>query len=226
MNLPVSALGAFCPLFAALILVHKEEKPDGVRRLLRRVFDYSRIKKKLWYIPIIFLMPVIILLSYREMRLSGMSLPKPQIPFASIPVLFIVFFIAAIGEETGWTGYVTEPLLGKWSALKTGIIMGILWAVWHFIPFIQTHHSITWVLWQCFTTILLRIIIVWLYSNTGKSLFAAVVFHDMINVSDTLFPNNGSHYDPAVTGVFLLITVVIITFLWGSKTLSRFRYAR
>lgn len=30
-----------------------------------------------------------------------------------------------------------------------------------------------------------------------------VVFHAMSNVSYTLFPDNGSHYDPAVTAVVI-----------------------
>src|SRR5215217_2585319 len=42
MNLPVSALQAFCPLIAALILVYREDKLGGVRRLLKRVFDYRK----------------------------------------------------------------------------------------------------------------------------------------------------------------------------------------
>ncbi len=54
---------------------------------------------------------------------------------------------------------------------------------------------------------------------------AAVLFHDMINVSDSLFPNEGSHYNPAVTGPILGIVALIVTFLWGPKTLARYRYA-
>ena len=59
-NLPVSALMFVCPLIAAVILVYREEKLGGIRRLLKRVFDYKRIKQKLWYVPIIFLMPSIL----------------------------------------------------------------------------------------------------------------------------------------------------------------------
>ena len=225
MSLPISALGAFCPLIAAMILVHREDKQGGIRKLLKRVFDYKRIKRKIWYIPIIFLMPVIMLLSYWAMRLLGRTLPEPHIPFMTIPILFVMFFAAAVGEEAGWMGYAVGPMLGRWSALKTGIILGISWAIWHLIPFIQTHRSAAWIAWQCGVTVLLRILIVWLYNNAGKSVFAAALFHTMINISDTLFPNNGSHYDPAITVVFLAIMVVAVTFLWGSKTLARYRYA-
>jgi hypothetical protein len=71
-----------------------------------------------------------------------------------------------------------------------------------------------------------RVIIVWLYNNTGKSVLVTILFHDMLNVSEFLFPNYGSHYDPAITGILIIITAVIVTFFWGAKTLAHFRYAR
>jgi CAAX protease family protein len=178
-------------------------------------------------VPIIFLLPLIYLLSYGVMRLLGLPLPEePYIPFLTIPILFVAFFIGAVGEEVGWMGYVVDPLQERWSALNTSLILGSVWAIWHVVPYIQAHHTPTWIAWQCFTTVALRILIVWLYNNTGKSLFAAILFHDMINVCDFSFPNYGSYYDPAITGPIIAITAVIVTFLWGPKTLARYRYVR
>ena len=226
MNLPVSALMFPCPLIAALILVYREERLGGVRRLLQRVFDYKRIKPKLWYVPIIFLLPIIYLLSYGIMRLMGRPLPELHIPFLTIPILFIVFFIAAVDEEAGWMGYVVDPMQDRWSALKTGIVLGSVWGILHVVPDIQAHHGLAWIAWQHGVyAVALRILIVWFYNNTGKSVFAAILVHDTDNVSWSLFPNYGSHYDPAVTGAITAIAAVIVTFLWGAKTLARYRYA-
>jgi uncharacterized protein len=47
----------------------------------------------------------------------------------------------------------------------------------------------------------------------------------MNNLSYALFPNYGSHWNPAVTGVITSIAAVIVTFLWGSRTFARYRYA-
>jgi membrane protease YdiL (CAAX protease family) len=223
-NLPVSALQFVCPLIAALILVSREEPPGGVKRLLKRVFDLKRIKHKIWYVPIIFLMPLIMVLSYGVMLLLGRPLPEPSIPVLMIPILFVVFFLPAACEEVGWTGYITDPMQARWSALTTGLILGSVWAIWHVIPELQANTP-AWVAGQFFSTIGLRILIVWLYNNTGESVFAAILFHDMVNVSEFSFPNYGSHYDPVIAGALIAITVVIVTFLWGSKTLARYRYA-
>ena len=61
----------------------------------------------------------------------------------------------------------------------------------------------------------------WLFENTGKSVFVAVLFHAMINVSWVLFPNSGSYYDPFVRFVILTLAVGMILFLWGPATLAR-----
>ena len=42
----------FVPLIAALILVHREEGRGGVRGLVKRTFDYRRIRHRRWYVPI------------------------------------------------------------------------------------------------------------------------------------------------------------------------------
>ena len=214
------------PLMAALILVYRDEGGGAVRRLLSRVFDQWRIRKKIWYGPIIFLMPAIFLLTYGVMRLMGLQFPdEPYTPFLLIPLLFVLFFIFAVGEEVGWTGYVTDPMQDRWNALTTGIILGLVTTIWHFVPLIQMGRTPTWIAWWALGSLSIRILTVWLYNNTGRSLFAAIVFHAMNNLSYALFPNYGSHWNPAITGVITSIAAVIVTFLWGSRTLARYRYA-
>ena len=221
---PISAsVGA--PLMAALILVYRVEGGGGVRRLLRRVVDQWRIRDRLWYGPIIFLMPVIFLLTYGVVRLMGLPLPnEPYFPFLLTPLLFALFLIFGIGEEVGWTGYATDPLQDRWSALITSIVLGLVTALWHVVPLIQMGRPLIWIAWWALGSISIRILTVWLYNNTGRSLFAVIVFHAMFNVSFALFPNYGSHWDPAVAGVITAFVAVIVTFLWGPRTLARYRY--
>jgi hypothetical protein len=105
--------------------------------------------------------------------------------------------------------------------------MGSVWGLWHVVGwYFQAHHTLTWTAGQFLSTVALRVIIVWLYINTGRSVLAAALFHDMMNVSEFLFPNYGSHYDPVITGAITAIVAAVVTFLWGPETLARFRYAR
>lgn len=64
---------------------------------------------------------------------------------------------------------------------------------------------------------------VWLYNNTGKSVFGAALFHAMVNVSWLLFPSYGSHFDPRVTGLIVSVAAAIVAVVWGPRTLARYR---
>lgn len=225
-NLPFSSLAVFNPIIAALILTYREDRFDGVKKLLNRSFDYTRIREKTWYVPIFLLMPIIMILAYVLMHLMGVSIPDQQFPVLLVPVFFLMFFIAALSEEVGWQGYAIDPLQDRWNALGASIILGIVWAIWHIVPFIQAHHTPIWIASQCMGMVVTRILIVWLYNNTGKSVFSAILFHAMTNVSMFLFPNYGSSYDPFIAGIIMAVTAAIVIFLWGPLTLARYRYAR
>jgi len=110
-NLPVTDIGAvFAPTIAASILVHREEKLAGVKNLLKRAFDYRRIKQKIWYLPIIFLPPILYVLTYWVMRLIGLPPPAEWYNPLLIPIVFVFFFIGAAGEELGYMGYAIDPM--------------------------------------------------------------------------------------------------------------------
>jgi hypothetical protein len=80
-SLPISALTAFCPMMAALILTYRENGSSGAKELLKRSFDYKRIRRKIWYVPIFFLMPVIMALGYGWMKVMRVSIPDFQFRF-------------------------------------------------------------------------------------------------------------------------------------------------
>ncbi len=220
-GLPVSSLMAFCPLVAASILVYRADKTAGMTELLKRSFDYRRIRAKVWYVPTVLLMPGIAVLAYGLMRLVRLPLPTPHFPGAAALVMFLAFFIAALGEEVGWSGYAIDPLQDRWNALQASILLGLVWATWHIVPFVQADRSPTWIAWQCLTLLASRVLLVWLYNNTRKSVFAAALCHAMVNVSWQLFPNHGSHYDPRITGLITALAAVIVIVVWGPRTLTR-----
>jgi membrane protease YdiL (CAAX protease family) len=206
---------------AASILVYRENGVTGVMKLLKRSFDFKRVKAKIWYAPTFLLMPAIMILSFMVMRLTGSQLPSPQFSFATPFILFVVFFIAAIGEELGWSGYAIDPLQDRFGALGGALVLGVVWAVWHFIPLLSVKRSTEWIAWWLFGTLALRVIITWLYNNTGRSVFIAVIFHAMFNVTWQLFPINGSYYDPRVTSLITAVVAVFIVIVWGPGTMVR-----
>lgn len=220
-GLPVSALMVVCPVLAGGILVYRENRGAGVSALLKRSFDYRRIKAKVWYLPIVLLMPGVMVLAYGLMRMLGLPLPAPEFPVLAALVMFPVVFAAALGEELGWSGYATDPLQERWDALQAGVLLGLVWALWHLVSLTQAGRAPEWIVWWCLGTVGLRVLTVWIYNNTGKSVFAAALFHAMCNTSRILFPNQGSHYDPRIIGPIVAFAAAVVTVVWGPRTLAR-----
>jgi membrane protease YdiL (CAAX protease family) len=217
-GLPISSLMTFCPLVAALVLSFRENKTGGMKELMKRTFEYRRIRPKVWYAPIVLLMPGVMALSYGLMRLP---FPSLQVPGPAAPVMFLAFFVAAAGEEVGWSGYAIDRMQGRWSALQAGILLGLVWAAWHIVPFVQAHRSPAWIAWQCLCLVASRVLITWIYNNTGRSVSATILHHVLINVVSVFFPTIGLQYDPRTTGLIITVAAAVVTVVWGPRTLTR-----
>ncbi len=45
-----------------------------------------------------------------------------------------VAVVAGIVEELGWTGFAVPTLRRRYGPVATGLIVGVLWGAWHFLP--------------------------------------------------------------------------------------------
>jgi membrane protease YdiL (CAAX protease family) len=113
----------------------------------------------------------------------------------------------------------------RWGALTAALALGVIWQLWHIIPHMQQGHPAAWIWWQSVYSVALRVLMVWIYNNTGRSVLAAILVHATDTVSVGLFPNFGSHYDPFVTSLIAWPIAAIVIFVWGSRTLSRYSVA-
>ncbi|MFT3947770.1 MAG: CPBP family intramembrane metalloprotease [Agriterribacter sp.] len=211
-KLPISALMFICPAFALLLFDKASFKENFVN-----IFDFKKINNVVWVLAAILLLPVLMFSTFLVMKFAGVFLPGFELNLSDTVILFTLFFIASALEELGWTGYLTRQLLTNTTILKTGIFIGLLWATWHIIPYFQNEKSFSWIFWQCVSTILLRILMVWLFVSSGTSLFLVILFHTMINMVEFLFPDMGSHYDPFYFSIVLLPFTVTILFLTNKK---------
>lgn len=224
MGVLVSLLVVFVPMVTALILTFRENGRDGAKKLMKRSFDYKKIPGKKWYAPILFLMPVVYLAVLLILGFLGDIPTESVAPLGVAPVLLIFFFVLAIGEEIGWIGYVYEPMEKRWNAFRASIILGIFWASWHVpIYMFVGGQTLLWTTGQFLFLIGLRILLSWIYTNTGKSLFAAILFHAASNVPMTVLPAFTSPLGTVMAAVMVIITIVIITRVWDLQTLTRLR---
>jgi membrane protease YdiL (CAAX protease family) len=155
------------------------------------------------------------------MREWNLPLPAPELSPLRIVILLVVFFIAALGEELGWSGYAIDPMQHLLSALRASLVLGAVWAAWHIIAMVQAGQSAASIAWGCLDMVGTRIIMVWIYNNTGRSVFAVALYHTVANVTTkSLFPG-GSYDAEPIMSITIAITASIIAVAWGPRTLTR-----
>lgn len=211
-------LGALAPIGAALNLTFREDGKVGVKKLLKRSFDLNRITNKKWFIPIILLMPLIFTIAYAILVLTGQSIPASQFPLLAAPFIFLLYFIMGLGEEVGWMGYVFDPLQDKLGIFKATMVLGTIWAIWHIPFYIFIVGDLIPCLLLLFCLFGTRIILVWLYNNTNHSVFGAICFHAMYNVSISVSPNYSFNSGITLTCISILIAAAIIAITGSIRT--------
>jgi hypothetical protein len=73
-----------------------------------------------------------------------------------------------------------------------------------------------------------RVLVVWIYNNTGQSVFAAALFHALTNLSwiGPFLDFGPTGYPLAAQRISALILAgmaVLVGVAWGPRTLARFR---
>lgn len=220
--LSVASLMVVAPSMAAVVLTARDSGRDGVVSMLRRVADPRLPRGIRWYLPVVVLMPVAILVQVALLQASGRSVPGFEVAMPVLLADLAVFWLAATMEEVGWTAYLTDRLLTRWSMLGSAFIVGLVWALWH-IPamlLMPTAPAWSWIALQCAVLVAMRIIMLWVYEGSGRSLFAVITLHAVSNVSMmTLFPVYGSAYDPAMALIVLssIAAVVMVPSVLGRR---------
>jgi uncharacterized protein len=167
------------------------------------------------YLAALLIMPIVCVGEHGGvLRFTGTLPLNLQIGSGEALFYSLIFFVGAIGEELGWQGYAYPALRTRRSALEAAVLLGVVRALWHVIPFVQLGRSAGWIFWHCLSTVGLGVIIVWLFVNADDSVFIAVLFHAMINVAWALFPNAGSHDDPFIAFAILMLATGLIIALW------------
>jgi hypothetical protein len=65
-----------------------------------------------------------------------------------------------------------------------------------------------------------RVLMVWLYNNTGKSVFTVALYHASANVSTkTIFPG-GSYHAERIISLILVVAAGLVALVWGPRTLT------
>lgn len=139
-----------------------------------------------WYSIAILTAPVLILAilsllsTLKSTFIPGIFLSRDK---ASLIVLgFFGGLAAGICEELGWTGFVVPRMRKRYGLITTGVIVGLLWGLWHLPIFLPGDPSgevpsALYLAIILFTQLpAYRVLMVWLYDRTA-SLFLTLLMH-------------------------------------------------
>lgn len=196
-------LGAFGPFFAALITTAIFEGRAGFSMLFRNLIIW-RVGIQ-WYLFVLFWPAFISLMKTGIAILLGSAAPDfSQPPFLELYPLppellnatpFIVFlpFVflqqmilgSAMGEELGWRGYALPRLQHRQSSVRSSLLLGLLWGVWHLPLWLTEGHAAQDIFlgWSLLGLIATTILFTWVFNNTLGSLLLALLFHTSIAVT-------------------------------------------
>jgi uncharacterized protein len=215
-------LASWAPLIAAFAVTAISAGKPGIKALWGRFWNRSLSFK--WLVVALLTLPVVYIAGNILSRVrDGIAYPFFALPNPAWKVLTTfayAFFANGILEEFGWRGFVLPRFQAKWNALTSSIILGVIWASWHygqwFVPDNPRQQNI-WV----FTLIIVfqAILMTWIFNNTKGSVLAAALFHGMINTPVIWCCGASMWYYPlALAGA-----VLVVVLFFGPKSLIRRR---
>jgi membrane protease YdiL (CAAX protease family) len=217
LNIPITdIITAFTPLITSLILVYIEFGKNGIKNIMKRIFNYKNMGIKM--LIIIIAIPVVIFtIIYTSLSMFYKNyLPKYyETSVVMLPFLLLFFLLGAIGEETGYMGFEYELLEKKYGIIKTALLIGIMWAVWHYPSMLKQGRDLKFFIWGTLGTISYRIIYVILFKKTENNLFVCILSHTLYNFFRSIFPNDEVK-NPLIQlpeihySVIIIVTMIII----------------
>jgi membrane protease YdiL (CAAX protease family) len=190
-------VATFAPTASAFIVTGLTEGKVGVVRLLRR---YVRWRVGiLWYLFILVGIPIIVLLGAIVVPGAvGYFNPVVGPLLAAYPLAFVAtFFLGGpLGEEPGWRGFALPRLQSRMGPLRGSVILGVLWALWHFPLFwsgVWTPLSIPNMIMFIVMITALTIIMSWVFNHARGSILITMLMHASFNtfankIAGPLFP--------------------------------------
>ena len=104
---------------------------------------------------------------------------NPNNTWQIFAVLFAVSLIVPIFEEGGWRAFAIPHLQEKYSALVSGLIIGVIWSVWHLPSFFTVgsdHYGMPF-LWFLMVIVSISVLMVWIMNHTNQSVLMTILFH-------------------------------------------------
>lgn len=213
------------PSITSILLTGLTSGRKGFRELGSRLFKW-RVSLS-WYAVALLTAPlstaaVVLILSF----FSSEFVPSIFISDDKIPLLLmgiIAGLMVGFFEELGWTGFAILWMRLRHGLLATGLIVGILWGLWHFLLFWEGDSfsgalPLSLLLARLFSWLpAYRILMIWVYDHT-ESLLVVILMHTSLVGTLMII-------DPVLSGAslvtFILVRAAVLWVIAGMVIVAR-----
>lgn len=207
----------FGPFISAIVATLLFRGKSDLKALFRKVIEW-RVSYK-WYLIALFLPSLLHWLGLSIWSyFSGTSIVWPDAGayLSSWFQIMIVATLYYISEELGWRGFLQPRFLSFKNVLKSTLIFGLIWSVWHYPIWITSTWlssgswgiAIIMVLSNTLFAMSLTFFITWIFKNTNGSILLAMIFHGAGQAS--LIKIYALAGDSAVTEPYFIITLATV----------------
>ena len=206
------------PSIASIVLTGFASGKAGLRALFSRLLRWR--VGACWYAVALLTAPLLVMAILLPLSLTSPAFLPGIITTDDrlgliLSGLVVGLFFGGLLEELGWTGFAVPTLRQHYGTFGTGIIVGIPWGVWHFLPTFWASGdsagqlSLSLLLPPCLFYVgvlpVYRVLMVWVHDRTGESLFVTMLMHASLTANTLFF------LAPSVIGVSLMIHYLILT---------------
>jgi len=199
---PLFILAVYSPGLASVVLVLRHYGIKGLASFFRRLTLWRM--SLAWWLFLILGIPVIF---YAGAALKGtVGDTFPFSPWTQVfPALAFALFLGPI-EEFGWRGLALPLFQRRFNPFWAGLILGIIWAVWHIPAFLLSGAPQS--AWSFpaffFGVVVLSVILTPMFNDARGSLLIAVLYHFQLN--NPIWPDA----QPWDTLLFAIAAVIIV----------------
>lgn len=218
-NFILYGIEAMTPTLSALIVTAILGGNGMIRVFLKKCY-FDNIK--IHYIVLALILPLVVLTITKLTSLIFVNV-TPFITSISVKKLIIVMW-ALIAEEIGWRGFLQEKLDKHFGYLTTPIILGCIWALWHYHFFLLETMSAPLILFVL-GCIAESFSYYWITKKSKGNVIPASVWHFTGNLWINIFlinpeNNKGSIVPYLLFVVYSTIMAVCIT-IWGISSIKK-----
>jgi membrane protease YdiL (CAAX protease family) len=217
----------YTPAAAALLVAWLSDGRAGLRAVAGMLGRW-RIPLR-YYVAVVAAPPALFLLGLGLGAATGVRVGTLGAPWliAAAFVVNLVVCAAVNGEEIAWRGVMLPMLQARTTALRAGVLIGVLEAVFHLPLFLTPGTPQSRIPFQGFLlfSVALAVLFTFVYNATGGSLLAVTLLHGAINASTNVLPVPS---DGPVFWLIVLLTAALATLVAlasrGDLLASRTRY--